>query len=228
MNFYAEVNKSNALEWYQEIPIHLRKTVETEVARTSSGETCSASDYPEIWKQVNKEVCKPRPAALPKEQHPGDGYTSTQLANEEIRQKWVSRYDSLKLEKIVVEMAPRIQAERKMLSQALGISAGGNGFPAQGEGLDDTQAATVRWIQQTGATPLEFLAETYRNEGIKPGDRISAARAMLDFVHRKVPVKTEVETKDTTETKLDTKVLKGLNDKELATLESLLKKMSAS
>lgn len=224
MNFYAEVNKDNAQEWYNELPIHLRKTIDEKIALTPTGETCTSSNNPGIWKQVKEEVGT-RPKPLPTTDHPGDGYTSAQIAAEEVRVRWVKRYDELLLTQVVLEHAPRIQAERKMLSQALGLNEGGNGFPAQSDGLDDTQAATVRWIQSTGQTPLEFLADTYRNDDVKAGDRINAAKAMLDFVHRKVPVKTEVETKDVTEPKLDAKVLKGLSDKELATLESLLKKM---
>ena len=50
---------------------------------------------------------------------------------------------------------------------------------------------------------------------------------LLDAIkrERKVPVKQEVENKDITEPKLDAKMLKGLTEKELNLLESILKKM---
>ena len=57
----------------------------------------------------------------------------------------------------------------------------------------------VDWVQRTGETPIEYLVKTYRSSSAKTLDRISAARAVLDFVHRKMP--TTVETKDTTESK---------------------------
>lgn len=114
-----------------------------------------------------------------------------------------------------------------MLNQALGLSTDINGFPLQVEGLDDTQAATVRWIQETGQTPIEVLVEMYRDPEVKVSDRIQAARAMLDFVHRKLPLVQKIEQDvNLKEAKLDPKTLKGLTEKELKTLESLLKKMT--
>ena len=83
----------------------------------------------------------------------------------------------------------------------------------------------MRWLQKSGEMPLEFLARTYRSENARMSDRITAARTLMDYVHRKVPVKQEVENKDITEPKLDAKMLKGLTEKELNLLESILKKM---
>ena len=107
----------------------------------------------------------------------------------------------------------------------MGLDFEENMLPSQAEGLDDTQAATVRWLQKSGEMPLEFLARTYRSENARMSDRITAARTLMDYVHRKVPVKQEVENKDITEPKLDAKMLKGLTEKELNLLESILKKM---
>lgn len=226
MNFYDTVTSKNALEWYEMLPSHLRKTVDSERAKAPSGDSCKITDDPELWKKVTKEIGAPRPAVLPPESNPGDGYTSAQIAEEELRRKWVKRYDELKLAQVILELAPTLQKERMMLNQALGLSTDINGFPLQVEGLDDTQAATVRWIQETGQTPIEVLVEMYRDPEVKVSDRIQAARAMLDFVHRKLPVKQEVETKDITAPRLDPKVIKGLSEKELSQLEALLKKMT--
>jgi len=221
VGFYDTVTEHNALSWYADIPPHLRKSIENEISKTPTVLDVKKDDV--IYQSVS-QVWGDRPE-LPEDHPDGDGLRGDEDFVIEVWCEWAMRYTEQVVIQTVVREAPRIQAERKMLSQALGLTEGGNGFPAQSEGLDDTQAATVRWIQSTGQTPLEFLADTYRNDGVKAGDRINAAKAMLDFVHRKVPVKTEVETKDVTEPKLDAKVLKGLSDKELATLESLLKKM---
>jgi hypothetical protein len=45
----------------------------------------------------------------------------------------------------------------------------------------------VDWIQRTGETPIEFLTKTYRSSSAKTQDRITAARALMDYVHRKMP-----------------------------------------
>lgn len=73
--------------------------------------------------------------------------------------------------------------------------------------------------------PLEFLARTYRSEEAKMSDRLTAAKTLMDYVHRKIPQKQEIETKNTVP-KLEPSLLKGLNAKELETLERLLNKLS--
>jgi hypothetical protein len=61
--------------------------------------------------------------------------------------------------------------------------------PPVGEDIKDTLA----WIQRTGETPIEFLAKTYRSGSARTNDRISAARALLDYVHRKMPQTIDVK-----------------------------------
>lgn len=61
--------------------------------------------------------------------------------------------------------------------------------PPVGEDIRET----LSWIQRTGDTPIEFLAKTYRSSSAKTGDRISAARALLDYVHRKMPQTIDVK-----------------------------------
>jgi len=90
---------------------------------------------------------------------------------------------------------------------------------------DDVSAATIRWLQSSGATPLEFLAATYRDDNAKVGDRIAAARTLMEYVHKRVPQKQEIETKEITEPRLSRDALKGLSDKDLETLEALLSKL---
>jgi hypothetical protein len=59
----------------------------------------------------------------------------------------------------------------------------------------------VDWVQRTGETPIEYLVKTYRSSSSKTQDRISAARAVIDYVHRKMPhtidVKDERKSKET-------------------------------
>jgi hypothetical protein len=57
---------------------------------------------------------------------------------------------------------------------------------------EDVQAA-IDWIQATGATPLEFLAKTYRNDSVPVALRISAASKLMDYVHKKLPTTTITE-----------------------------------
>ena len=45
----------------------------------------------------------------------------------------------------------------------------------------------IDWIQRTGETPIEYLTKTYRSTSAKTQDRITAARALMDYVHRKMP-----------------------------------------
>lgn len=221
VDFYVEVTRDNARDWYLQLPEHLRRAVDAELARRPNGADAK-QDW--IYERVFG-VWGDRPE-LPEEPKDAiDGLGIDEFFRMEVWREWVRMYDDIQLVETVVEMAPGIQKERRMLSEALGLSDAGNGLPDQSQDLSDTQAATIRWIQQTGETPLEFLAATYRSDEMKAGDRISAARALLDYVHRKVPVKQEIETEDKTPPKLDPKSLRGLSTKELEVLEKLLAKM---
>lgn len=216
--FNDEVIESNALAWYEECPNHLRKQIDTEL---SNATTASEAPYSsELYQRVAQTWGdRPRERA----EHAGEDIETFHWLEE-----WVREYDRLQMISVIMKEAPRIQKERKMLAQALGIKQGGSGFPSQVEGLEDTQAAAVNWLQSTGEMPLEFLANTYRDEEAKMSDRITAARTLMDYVHRKVSQKQEIETKDVSinEPKLNPEVLKSLNAKELETLEKLLSKMS--
>ncbi|CAB4142992.1 hypothetical protein UFOVP435_43 [uncultured Caudovirales phage] len=44
----------------------------------------------------------------------------------------------------------------------------------------------VAWIRRSGATPVEFLARAYRNPVLEMRDRVAAAKALLDYTHRKL------------------------------------------
>lgn len=229
MDFYQELNEANALEWYNLCPQHLRKKVDAVLNGVKTGEDALRADNEKLWMQVYTELGYHRPSKLPPEENVGDGYSKSEIEQHEQRKAWVKRYNDLLLVDAVLKTAPGIQSERKMLMQALGHSGGGNGLPQQAnvEGLDDTQTATIRWLQATGITPLERLAEIYRSDdpGIKISDQIAAASKLMEYVHKKVPVKSEVKQ----ETNLaaigvDISKLRGLNSSELDALEALLKK----
>lgn len=95
--------------------------------------------------------------------------------------------------------------------------------------LPDDIDPDAAWIRATGWTPLEFLTHTYRNPWQKPSDRISAAKAILDYAHRRLPQ--ELKLSGTPGAPLVSGValtpaaLASLTDSELETLTKLLDKM---
>jgi hypothetical protein len=108
----------------------------------------------------------------------------------------------------------------------MGVGLDTDGLPNQAEGLDPVQAATIAWVQNSGETPLELLTKVYRDDEARMSDRISAAKTLMDYVHRRVPVKQEVETKDLSVPKLNPNEFKGLSVKEIEVLEKLLQKIN--
>lgn len=88
-------------------------------------------------------------------------------------------------------------------------------------GNDDTDL----WVKNSGMTPVEFLTRTYRN-GFQPMQhRISAAKAVLDYAHRKLPQKLELEaTGNVSVQQLDAAALSKLSPEELEALEKILLK----
>lgn len=89
--------------------------------------------------------------------------------------------------------------------------------------LDGT--AEDLWVKSRGWTPLEYLTHTYRNPWQETKDRIAAAKAVLDFVHKKLPQKIEVEGNVVETKKLKAENLSKLTDKELEVFTKLLEKM---
>lgn len=83
------------------------------------------------------------------------------------------------------------------------------------------------WIRSSGWTPVEFLTEVYRNGYQRMEHRISAAKAVLEYAHKKMPTKVSVSgdlgTKNVT---LDAAALAKLNDKELEVLTKILEKLA--
>lgn len=214
VEFFCEVTLDNALDWYHSCPEHLRNKIELVDPRTATRDMNEAAwdevafdlgDRPKVQYTTSDGVTEPR------------GYL--QIA---VYQRWCVLYQQEMLKPQIVKLAPGIQRERKALAAALGLTSAGHGLPNQADGLDDTQAATVRWLQEQGQTPLEFLVETYKDPEAKLSDRINAASKLMDYVHRKVPVKTELETKDVSAPKLAPDQLRGLSPADRANLERIL------
>jgi hypothetical protein len=69
------------------------------------------------------------------------------------------------------------------------------------------------------------MVEAYKNEELKFGDRLAAAAKLMDYVHRRVPVKQEIQTEEKLGVdKVDREALRKLSAKELDLLEQLLRK----
>lgn len=82
------------------------------------------------------------------------------------------------------------------------------------------------WVKSSGWTPVEFLTHVYRNPWMKMDQRINAAKSVLEYAHRKLPSKLEVEGKGGISVRnIDAAALAKLNGKDLAALEKLLEKM---
>ncbi len=97
---------------------------------------------------------------------------------------------------------------------------------ASGESALGTQDE-VDWVKASGWTPLEFLTHAYRNPFQKMENRISAAKAVLDYTHRKLPARIEVSGEVATAgISLDAAALAKLSGEELSALEKLLEKLA--
>lgn len=94
--------------------------------------------------------------------------------------------------------------------------------PLSDEGLR-IQAA---YVAQVGDHPLDVLKTLSKNPFVKPSDRISAAKALLEYGARKVPAQFELNAKGAALT-IDASALSGLSAKELEMLEKLLSKAGA-
>lgn len=105
------------------------------------------------------------------------------------------------------------------------LEAGGNtGIdPLSDEGLR-IQAA---YVNQVGDHPLDVLKTLVKNPWVKPSDRISAAKALLEYGARKVPAQFDIKATGMALT-VDASMLSKLSDKELSALEKLLAKAQSA
>lgn len=97
-------------------------------------------------------------------------------------------------------------------------------FTIDASGPSDLGAQDVAtWTAASGWTPVEFLTHAYRNPWQRMEHRISAAKAVLEYNHRKLPQTLDLDVKSKNLV-LDANALSALSDKELALLEKLLEK----
>jgi hypothetical protein len=80
------------------------------------------------------------------------------------------------------------------------------------------------WVRSSGKTPLEFLTAVYRHPLVRLPDRISAAKSVMEYTHRKMPSSIEMTGKDGSPLRVSGAMLMGLSDAELETMEALLDK----
>jgi len=100
-------------------------------------------------------------------------------------------------------------------------------FAVDASGPSDLGAQDIAtWTAASGWTPIEFLTHTYRNGWQRMEHRISAAKAVLEYNHRKLPDQVEIDLKSKSLV-LDSAALSSLSDKDLAILEKLLEKAGA-
>lgn len=99
------------------------------------------------------------------------------------------------------------------------------------EGMELHEPSTLEdggeaaWLRLQGATPLEFLAMVYKNPWNSMNERISAAKSILEFVHRRLPHKIEVEGTVRDTRKITPEALAKLSDEELSAFTTLLEKL---
>jgi hypothetical protein len=99
------------------------------------------------------------------------------------------------------------------------------------DGLDPLSDEGLRvqanYIKLVGDHPLDILKTLAKNPFVKPSDRISAAKALLEYGARKVPAQFEFSGSGAV-LSVDASQLSALSDKELATLEKLLAKAQSA
>ena len=100
-----------------------------------------------------------------------------------------------------------------------------------GEGIDPLSDEALRiqaeYVKLIGDHPLDTLKSLSANPWVKPSDRISAAKALLEYGARKIPATLELSGKGGGPISLDPAALLKLSAKELDLLEKLLAKVNA-
>ena len=226
MDFYDVVTAENAMAWYEALPTHLKKNLDAQLAELPKADVhTERMTLDEQAMKMTDEALGYNLPAFVLVNRGVEGNMPDEIARFDLRYKWCKTYNEMATLYVILKEAPKMQRERKMLSQALGLKQGGNGLPSQAEGLDDTQAATIRWLQTSGETPLEYLTSVYRddNPDVRTSDKIAAARALLDYVHRKVPQQVEVKGPSAEETNTSAAIVRDIGE-QLARLAAISKK----
>lgn len=91
---------------------------------------------------------------------------------------------------------------------------------------DEALRIQAEYVKLVGDHPLDTLKSLSSNPWVKPSDRISAAKALLEYGARKVPATFELSGKDGGPISLTPASLSKLSAKDLDTLEKILAKVS--
>lgn len=89
--------------------------------------------------------------------------------------------------------------------------------------LPDEGTELITWVKAQGWTPLEMLTHTYKNAWLPVQHRIAAAKAVLDYVHKKLPTQLKVE--GSVDRRITADQLSRLTDEELSIFTKLLEKL---
>lgn len=95
--------------------------------------------------------------------------------------------------------------------------------PLSKEGLD-IQAMYVKNLSQH---PVDVLTRIMNNVFCTPGERMAAAKTLMEYSMRKIPTNVDVTT-DTGALKIDATALVGLSSEELEVLEKILAKANSA
>jgi hypothetical protein len=78
MNFYDKVTEQNAVEWYKELPAHLKKIIDDKKSKFKNGRECLSREIPALYETVTKELGQ-RPLKPADPVDPLDGWTQSQM-----------------------------------------------------------------------------------------------------------------------------------------------------
>lgn len=92
---------------------------------------------------------------------------------------------------------------------------------------DDGLRLQAEFLGSGDIHPLDTLRELSLNPFVKPSERISAAKALLEYTARKVPAQLQLANPDGTALTLDASAFARLSEAELSTLQALLEKAQA-
>ncbi len=88
----------------------------------------------------------------------------------------------------------------------------------------NSRSPEEEWVSETGETPLEFLTSVFRDPLNDMRDRLTAARSVMEYAHKKLASEINVSGGVGVKGSLDAKSLTKLSDEEVDTLLKILAK----
>ena len=93
---------------------------------------------------------------------------------------------------------------------------------------DDAIRIQAQYVTNVGTHPMDVLKALVANPFVKPSERVSAAKILLEYGARKVPSTLELDTSKNLPLKITPEMISALSDTEMETLVSLLRKAKKS